>query len=166
MTRGIAILSGGQTGTDRAALDAARACGLPHFGICPRGRRAEDGLIDPIYPLIESAQARPIARTRANMAISDATLVLWPGYPKRRPHGGSSAIPRLAGVRRPLLRLDPGAPDAVRHARRFVLRHRIAYLNVAGPRESEMPGIYALILGFMTALCRTPPPISWRPKRR
>src|SRR3954465_11888189 len=73
--RNISIISGGQTGADRAALDFAIAHGLPHGGWCPRGRRAEDGAIPPQYLLEETTQTHYAQRTRRNIRESDATLI-------------------------------------------------------------------------------------------
>jgi len=72
----LTIISGGQTGTDRAALDFAIAHGIPHGGWCPLGRRAEDGVLDPRYRLRETESKSYRQRTRRNVADSDATLIL------------------------------------------------------------------------------------------
>src|SRR5690606_4861542 len=72
----IVIHAGGQTGVDRAALDAAMVCGVPVGGWCPRGRRAEDGPIPARYPLAETASSDYAERTRRNVLDADATLVL------------------------------------------------------------------------------------------
>ncbi|MBL7017121.1 MAG: hypothetical protein ISR84_06140, partial [Kiritimatiellales bacterium] len=68
------IISGGQSGADRAALDAAMACGIPHGGWCPKGRLAEDGQISPKYNLREMETDSYSERTKANVADSDLTL--------------------------------------------------------------------------------------------
>lgn len=136
------IVSGGQTGVDRAALDVAISHGLPCGGWVPRGRRAEDGPVDRRYPLRETASASYGNRTRLNVEQSDATLILSRGAPS----GGTALTMALARrLRRPLFVLDlaggdPGADAAAVSA--WLRRHRIAVLNVAGPRESSAPGIY------------------------
>lgn len=79
------IISGGQTGADRGALDAALLAELPHGGYCPKGRRAEDGVIPDDYLLTEITTTSYDARTEANVVDSDATLVFTYG----RPSGGS-----------------------------------------------------------------------------
>jgi predicted Rossmann fold nucleotide-binding protein DprA/Smf involved in DNA uptake len=70
------IISGGQTGVDRAALDVALALGLPIGGGCPKGRRAEDGVIPDRYPLVETPEHNYQARTRRNIKDADGTLIL------------------------------------------------------------------------------------------
>src|SRR5512134_3746342 len=97
------VVSGGQTGVDRAALDAALALGLPCGGWCPRGRRAEDGAIPLHYPLRETPTARYPQRTEWNVRDSDGTLILTRG----RPRGGTAytiSVARRLG--RPLLVVD------------------------------------------------------------
>jgi hypothetical protein len=132
------IVSGGQTGVDRAALDAALGLGLPCGGWCPRGRLAEDGPIDRRYPLRETPSADYPERTERNVRDSDGTLVLTRG----RPSGGTALTIALARrYRRPLLVLDlAGEPDPA-VLRRWAAAEGISVLNVAGPRESQQPGI-------------------------
>lgn len=70
------LISGGQTGVDRTALDIALALGLPVGGWCPKGRRAEDGVIPDCYPLVETLERNYQVRTRRNIEDSDGTLIL------------------------------------------------------------------------------------------
>lgn len=133
------IVSGGQTGVDRAALDVALTLGVPAGGWCPKGRRAEDGRIPDRYPLSETPSPEYPQRTEWNVRDSDGTLILYRGALK-----GGSALTRDLAERyeRPCLALDLGQspePDALRQ---FVQENRIRVLNLAGPRESEAPGIY------------------------
>src|SRR5205823_7624375 len=134
------IISGGQTGVDRAALDVALELDLPCGGWCPRGRRAEDGPIETRYPLRETPSALYPVRTRWNVRDSDGTLILVRGRPDR----GTALTRELAeAMRKPLLVVDLDdelCPDAVR---RWIEQNGIAVLNVAGPRESSQPGIHA-----------------------
>jgi hypothetical protein len=81
----IKIVSGGQTGVDQAALDAAIHCGIPHGGWCPKGRKSEYGVIPAQYVLKETGSSDYLDRTEANVVDSDATLVITP----KRPTGGS-----------------------------------------------------------------------------
>jgi hypothetical protein len=131
------VVSGGQTGVDRAALDVARALGLPHGGWCPRGRRSEDGLIPDVYALTETPQSRYEQRTEWNVRDADATLILY-----RDELGGGTAYTfqcvRSLGRSHALVDLSRG-PDPLALAD-WVRAFRV--LNVAGPRESRSPGIY------------------------
>lgn len=132
------LVSGGQTGVDRAALDAALALAMPVGGWCPNGRRAEDGVIHARYPLRETPSADPAQRTEWNVRDSDATLILHRG-----PLSGGSALTAAIASRlsRPMLQVDlDGGVDPER-IRAWLGRHAVRVLNVAGPRESEAPGI-------------------------
>lgn len=139
------IISGGQTGADRAALDVALELGIECGGWCPRGRRAEDGAIDARYPLRETDSAEYPVRTERNVIDSDATVLITRG----RATGGSALTARLARRhRKPLLEidLDQTAPAAAaERLRDFIAGSGAAVLNVAGPRESTAPGIGALV---------------------
>ena len=86
------IISGGQTGVDRAALDVALELGIPCGGWCPKGRKAEDGPIDPKYPLKETKSTQYHFRTIANVMEADATLILTSGIPT----GGTAFIIEVA----------------------------------------------------------------------
>lgn len=134
------IVSGGQTGVDRAALDYAIDRGIDHGGWCPAGRVAEDGRIDSRYKLSETRVRSYPARTRMNVRDSDATLILY-----RRPMGTGTALTmRIADeMQKPLLTvcLDDGDPGRVILA--WLQEHQPGVLNVAGPRESNQPGIAA-----------------------
>jgi hypothetical protein len=148
------IVSGGQTGVDRAALDAARAAGLDIGGWCPRGRRAEDGRVPDIYPLRETEARGYGTRTRDNVRDSDATLILNLGVLE----GGTALTMRCAEeLRRPylLVALDADADAAA--ARRWIAERDVAVLNVGGPRESRRPGVYALARAFMDRLLAARP---------
>jgi hypothetical protein len=130
------VISGGQTGVDRAALDVALKLGIPCGGWCPRGRRAEDGPIDARYPLQETPTDEYPQRTEWNVRDSDATLILTFGRPK----GGTALTIRLAErLGKPCLVVDLDAKPApstdvlVLWAR----SHDVRVLNVAGPRETE-----------------------------
>ena len=153
----IRIVSGGQTGVDRAALDAALETGADCGGWCPRERRAEDGPIPPRYPLRETESADYAVRTRRNVRDSDATLIVVRGM------GQVTAGTRLTAEEarrtgRPLLIVDLdviGAPDdAATEVARWITENGVATLNVAGPRESKSPGIYRDVRLLMGAAIR------------
>jgi predicted Rossmann-fold nucleotide-binding protein len=146
------IVSGGQTGVDRAALDAALDLGFPCGGWCPRGRRAEDGEIPERYPLTETTWHRYPQRTEWNVRDSDATLIITRG----QPDGGTALTVELTQKHgRPCLVIDPGDVDPIGTIRRWLDQHRVQVLNVAGPRESSQEGIYALAFEVIHELLRT-----------
>jgi hypothetical protein len=154
MARMLKVVSGGQTGVDRAALDAARVLGLPCGGWCPRGRLAEDGRIDLAYPLTETPSADYAQRTEWNVRDSDGTLALLRG----RATGGTVLTIALARrLGRPLLVLDLGSDPSPDEARRWIGASGIAVLNVAGPRESQKPGIGREARAFLERLLRVTP---------
>src|SRR5207247_1854205 len=99
------IVSGGQTGVDRAALDVALELGVPCGGWCPQGRRAEDGRIDERYPLRETPWDGYPQRTEWNVRDTDGTLVLTLGKPDR----GTALTVRLErSKKKPCLVIDLG----------------------------------------------------------
>lgn len=149
--RSLKIVSGGQTGVDRAALDVALARGIACGGWCPAGRWSEDGRIAAHYPLHEASSPDPAERTCLNVRDSDATLILARG----RLSGGSLLTLQAARqLGRPVLVVQlqhPPAP-AVSEVRNWLERNRVSTLNVAGPRESECPGIYQEARRFLSRL--------------
>jgi len=148
------IVSGGQTGVDRGALDAALAVGVGCGGWCPAGRRAEDGSVPERYPLRETASSGYAERTGRNVADSDATLVLTFGTPA----GGTALTMQYCErLQRPLLVIDGAsmsAAQAAGQAARFVRERALIVLNVAGPRESEMPGAHRYALATIETLLK------------
>ena len=132
------IVSGGQTGVDRAALDVAAELGLERGGWCPRGRRAEDGVIPARYSLRETPSAAYSQRTRWNVRDAQATLILVRGEPSG---GTARTVEFAARLGRPCLVVEVTAADAVARARAFIAESGAAILNVAGPRESNARGI-------------------------
>lgn len=139
------IVSGGQTGADRAALDFAIERAIPHGGWCPKGRGAEDGPIDPRYPLQETPSANHVQRTEWNARDSDGTVVFSIGEVLT---GGCQETVELARKRgKPVLHLCQagGVSVAVLALRRFIAEHGIRVLNVAGPRASKEPQVGAFV---------------------
>jgi len=140
------VVSGGQTGADRAALDWAISRGVPHGGWCPRGRRAEDGRIDGRYRLTETPREEYLQRTEWNVRDADGTVIVSLSGSLT---GGSRKTAELAARQgKPWIHVsrDASAGDPGERLRRFVREHRIRVLNVAGPRASTEPGIG----GFVT----------------
>jgi len=143
------IVSGGQSGVDRAALDAAVAAGVEIGGWCPAGRWAEDGPIPAHYPLIETASPDPAERTRLNVRDSDATLLLVFG----RAHGGTALTYELAKkLGRPHQLVDLQKAHSAERVARWVRQLDVRVLNVAGPREGEVPGIYGRAFELVTGV--------------
>ena len=146
------IVSGGQTGADRAALDWAMANSIPYGGWCPLGRLAEDGKIDAQYNLRETPKADYLQRTEWNVRDSDVTAII-----SLAPQltGGSLATAKLASdLRKPCLHLS-GLQDAPENARQladFLRRHEVQILNVAGPRASGEPDVGAFIQSIFAEL--------------
>lgn len=145
------IISGGQTGVDRAALDMALAFGLATGGWCPRGRRAEDGVIAEHYRLTETPSRAYRQRTAWNVRDSDGTLVLCCGEPV----GGTAwTLKKAKQFQKPLYiqRLSRAYPTAVDAVQAWLRANDLRVLNVAGPRESTEPGIYAAARVFLEQL--------------
>jgi hypothetical protein len=140
------IVSGGQTGVDRAALDVALDLGLPCGGWCPKDRRAEDGPIDARYPLRETRSSAYEQRTARNVRDSDGTLVLHRGA-----IGGGTALTLEVARRmgRPVLAVELGPQARPEAVREWLTSAAIAVLNVAGPRESTHPGIHREAAAFL-----------------
>ena len=153
----LTIFSGGQTGVDRAALDAALAAGTPCGGWCPAGRIAEDGVLPEHYPLREVANGGYRKRTRANVLDSGGTLVIHAGELEG---GTAQTVDFCRAHGKPCLLIDSNAvtPEAAAAmVRRFVAQHLIAVLNVAGPRASRHPKIYEYALAIVTLVLKNAP---------
>lgn len=133
------IVSGGQTGVDRAALDVALELGIECGGWCPAGRWAEDGPLDARYPLTETPSADPAERTGWNVRDSDGTLLLTGGGASPGTDLTRDIARRLG---RPVFSWPADAAEDVGLFRRWLQVYGIRTLNVAGPRESESPGIH------------------------
>jgi hypothetical protein len=143
------IVSGGQTGVDRGALDAAMATGTDAGGWCPRGRLAEDGVIPRRYPVNELDSEAYADRTERNVIDSDGTLVLNLG---ELADGTLHTVELAKSHEKPVIVLqmeqnpDPAAVVS------WLTANRIGVLNVAGPRESKRPGVGAAAYDFIRRL--------------
>lgn len=134
------ILSGGQPGAARAALDWAIANDLPHSGWCPKGRRVLDGILNTRYELKETETHDPLEAKRRNVRDSDGTLVMT-FEPKL--HGNSiKAVEFAQELEKPFLHISGQIEDASDKLLAFLAEHEIRVLNVAGSRDSEEIGIY------------------------
>lgn len=154
------IISGGQTGVDRAALDFAIAHDYKHGGWCPKGRRAEDGIIPAHYQLTETESRGYRQRTRKNIEASDATLILNLGELSE----GSLNTQLLAEkLVKPVRVVQLEAHDLDQQAREtqdWVQGNKFHILNIAGPRESKRPGIWEQGLSFLSTLTFRREPID------
>jgi hypothetical protein len=137
------IVSGGQTGADRAALDFAMNRGIEHGGYCPKGRLAEDGIIDARYCLQETSTRNYPQRTEKNVLASDAT-VIFTIAPKLT--GGSKKTADFAiNHSKPYVHLHSQLSNAQQRLLAFVREHHVETLNVAGSRKSKEPEIYEFV---------------------
>ncbi len=132
------IISGGQTGVDRGALEAAIAFGLEHGGWCPAGRLSEDGTIPSRYHLAELESSEYAARTERNVLDADATLIL---YGKRLTSGTRLTALIAKRLKRPLLAIRIDHRKAVSEICHWLRQIQPSTLNVAGPRGSTHPEI-------------------------
>jgi Circularly permutated YpsA SLOG family len=153
-TRLLCVISGGQTGVDRGALDAALEFGVPCGGWCPSGRLAEDGVIPARYPVTELPGAGYDERTQKNVEDSDATLIITFGQASG---GTARTIEVCENLARPHLIVDAVSvtvEEAVCWAVRFMREEGVGQLNVAGPRASGEPRAYEYSLALVRELCR------------
>lgn len=143
------ILSGGQTGVDRAALDAAQELGIACGGWCPAGRYADDGPIPARYPLRETSDMDHTVRTEHNVRDSDGTLMFYRG----KLQGGTAyAVLMAEKLRRPVLAVDVAAPPAPAEVAAWLVRHGVRRVHIGGQREQTSPGIYAAAHGLISEI--------------
>jgi hypothetical protein len=152
----VVIVSGGQTGADRAALDFAIRAGLRHDGWCPRGRMAEDGPLDAKYLLRETPTSQYAERTAWNVRDSDATVLFTT---VKELAGGTRRTGDVAvELGKPLLHLcaaETGPLEAAARLRQFLTQHQVTRLNVAGPRSSQDPAVAAYVDVVLSATLST-----------
>jgi len=155
------VISGGQTGVDRAALDAAMMLGIEVGGWCPRGRRAMDGMIPAKFPLIETRGKSYQTRTKWNVRDSDATLIIC----RNEPAGGTALTMKYCeqlgkpfevfqlnsvGTTEAVGKMHGAAdPDSLLH---WLHYYHVQVLNVAGPREEKHCPIYAQAYAMLSGL--------------
>lgn len=150
------IISGGQTGVDRGALDAAIALDIPHGGWCPPDRMAQDGVIPERYHVDEVGSEQFVelgfdyadksdhyrVRTVLNIRDADGTLILTPDRVNLSP-GTRLTVNTARKLGKPCIVLSPEDEDAAWRIEMWVRDQTIKVLNVAGPRESRYDGIQA-----------------------
>jgi hypothetical protein len=147
---GFMLVAGGQTGADRAALDWAIDQGIAHGGWCPRGRKTEDGVLPERYQLRETPSAAYLQRTEWNVRDSDATLIFTLDD---KLDGGSKRTAAFAdSLGKPWLHVRPGVHP--KYVARFLARHGVKVLNVAGKRESSAPGVGKLVREVLSQALR------------
>lgn len=146
----IKIISGGQTGADRAALDAAIELGMDYGGSIPKGRLAEDGMLDLRYDkMTELKSYNYDARTKKNVIDSDATLIFTMGAIG---DGTTYTMEVAQKYNRPFLHidlLDETDREAVKIVKKWIKKIRPNILNVAGSRESTSRGIYEKVFKIL-----------------
>lgn len=147
---GFCIVSGGQTGADRAALDWASINGVRHGGWCPKGRRGEDGPVPDQYELKETPSTSYLQRTEWNVRDSDATVIFTLND---KLEGGSRRTAEFAErLSRPCLHMRPEVHP--KFLARFLERHAVVTLNVAGSRQSSAAGIAEFVSRCLSAAIR------------
>lgn len=145
------IISGGQTGVDRAGLDAAMEAGIPVGGYCPEGRLAEDGTVPVHYPLIELHRGGYPARTEKNVMESDGTLILNVGTLS----GGTRLTLEYARKHaKSCLVVQLNHKPETEQVAQWLKEHNIRVLNIAGPRESKSLGLHDTALAFLRRLLK------------
>jgi hypothetical protein len=145
------IISGGQTGADRAALDFAIKHQIPHGGWCPLGRLASDGPLASQYQLKETESRGYLRRTKLNVQDSDATLIFNSGVLS----GGTLQTVRFAqAMNKPcrVFQLDQVEPQNVAlEVQEWLSQIEVVTINIAGPREAKRPGIYGSVMLVLEA---------------
>ena len=148
------IISGGQTGVDRAALDVALKHGIESGGWCPTGRLDEFGRIPDRYPVQELESGGFTERTLRNVKDSDGTVIIYPG---KLTGGTEQTVQFCVGQQRSHLLIDASkipSEEAAKLISDFVRKTQIEILNVAGPRQSEWPDGYDYAYRVLDIFCR------------
>ena len=149
------IISGGQTGADRAALDVAIKLGISHGGWIPKGRLTENGMLNDKYHLKEMDTANYNKRTEQNVIDSDGTLIISHG---KLTGGSDYTLDMVLRHGRQLLHIDLNKIESIQAARQirsWFEEHEIEVLNIAGPRASKDSAIYQATVDILeTAFCQ------------
>jgi predicted Rossmann-fold nucleotide-binding protein len=149
----LSVISGGQTGVDRAALDAAMEYGIMISGYCPLGRLAEDGIIDNKYLLIETKSSFYQERTRKNVDMAQGVIIITRNG---KISGGTAlCLKYTRKIKKPFLLIDlcdNQFAEIIEHVIDWLNSEQIYKINIAGNRESASPGIYDLSFSFLSQL--------------
>lgn len=145
----LVVVSGGQTGVDRAALDWALHNKISAGGWCPKGRLAEDGTIPDRYPLRETWSADFSIRTEYNVRDSSATLII---YRAMMSQGTMLAKKYCIQYQKPFMEIDVDREYHSKEIVNWLDDKRIEILNIAGPRESQSPGIYIATMELLNGV--------------
>ena len=143
------IISGGQTGVDRAALDFAIEHDIPHGGWCPKGRKSEDGPLEPKYRLTETPSASYPLRTEWNVRDSDASVIF--SITPILTGGSKKTVDFAIKHNKPWLHLHQGGVSPQVALLKFIREHKVATLNVAGPRASKEPKVGGFVKTVLEA---------------
>jgi len=140
------IISGGQSGVDRAALDVAMSEGIACGGSCPAGRMADDGPIPEKYSLQETAGTDHLVRTENNVRDSDGSLLLY----RDSLHGGTAYAEEMTRhLNKPVMAVDLNHPGGVADVVGWIEQNQLHVLHIGGQREKTSPGIYDQASGFI-----------------
>jgi len=140
----IVIISGGQTGADRAALDWAVKNGTPHGGWCPQGREALDGPLDAQYKLKETPTKDELERTEWNVRDSEASVVFTLG--EKATGMAQKTVSFARKTKKPCLHLHRGLLGLPDKLVAFLEKHYVRRLNIVGPSEAKEPGLYDWVM--------------------
>ncbi|HZW13927.1 MAG TPA: putative molybdenum carrier protein [Noviherbaspirillum sp.] len=152
LPKGFKIVSGGQSGADRAGLDWAIAHGVAHGGWCPKGRKTEEGPLADHYQLQETPDSKYLQRTEWNVRDADATIIFTLS---EKVDGGSKRTVEFAEkLGKPFLHFRPGVHP--KFIARFLQKNQVRVLNIAGKRESSAPGIAKFVEEALSAALGLP----------
>lgn len=143
------IISGGQSGVDRAALDFALQNNISCGGWCPEGRMAEDGIIPSKYPLKETNSDEVSVRTYKNIEWADGTLII---HSTQIDQGTQTTIDDSIQLKKPYFIIDLNETINTIAFSNWIDSNKIRILNIAGPRESNSKGIYVLAYKFLESI--------------
>jgi len=157
------VISGGQTGVDQAALEAAINLGIPYSGNCPKGRIAENGIIPAKFKNLKEIigefkfeKENYDARTKKNIEDSDGTLIIVPKIPlpSKITDGTLLTINEVKKQNKPFLLIDLSKNQDINITQiiSWINHYQVSKLNIAGPRESSIPGINRLAFNFITKM--------------